>query len=233
MKEARRISLLCVLSHASQVSCYLLFALGCSMTPVTSTITVPPLPPPKTTGSLWQEENGRAYLYEDLRAMRVGDIITVKIVERHKGSKSADTKAERDSTLKDTFSGKTLGIPGFTLSGAALNGLSANVAAQNKFGGKGATNREDTLTGTLSAVVTEVLPNGDLRIEGRREVTINSEKQMMRLSGVVRRVDVDTRNTVQSTAIADARIEYTGLGVVDDVQRPGWLVRILDWIYPF
>ena len=85
----------------------------------------------------------------------------------------------------------------------------------------------------MSAVVTEVLPNGDLRIAGRREVTVNSEKQVMVLSGIVRRVDVDTRNTVLSSAIADAKIEYSGLGVVDDVQRPGWLNRILNWIYPF
>jgi flagellar L-ring protein precursor FlgH len=85
----------------------------------------------------------------------------------------------------------------------------------------------------MSAHVTELMPNGDLRVEGRREVTVNSERQTLKISGVVRRVDVDTRNTVLSSAIADARIEYTGLGTVDDVQRPGWLTRILDWVYPF
>ena len=89
------------------------------------------------------------------------------------------------------------------------------------------------MTGTISAIVTEVLPNGDLRIEGRREVSVNSEKQLMNIGGIVRRVDVDTKNTVLSSAIADARIEYSGLGVLDDVQRPGWFVRILDWVYPF
>ncbi len=210
---------------------------GCTMTPVSSKVVVPPFPPPKTIGSLWQEENGRAYLYEDLRAMRVGDIITVKIVENHKGSKSADTKAERQSTVDNSLSGSTIGLPGLNLGsfmgGRAVPGLSVNASAQSKFGGKGATNRADTLTGILSAMVTEVFPNGDLRIEGQRAVTINSEKQTMVLSGIVRRVDVDTRNTVLSSAIADARIEYTGLGVVDDVQRPGWFTRILDWVYPF
>jgi flagellar L-ring protein precursor FlgH len=207
---------------------------GCAeRPPLVTTLVLPPIPPPKTLGSLWQEENGRAYLYEDMRAMRIGDILTVKIVENHKGSKSADTTAQRQSTLENAFSGKTVGIPGFALGLGARSGLNADVSQQNKFGGKGATNRADTLTGTLSAVVREVMPNGDLRIEGHREVTVNSEKQTMKLSGVVRRVDVDTKNTVLSTAIADARIEYTGLGVVDDVQRPGWLVRILDWVYPF
>ncbi len=199
-------------------------------------ISVAPFPPPKTTGSLWQEENGRAYLYEDLRAMRAGDILTIKIAEKHKGSKSADTSAERESTIDNSMGGTGagfLGIPGVKLSSSLRQSLGIDVTAKNKFGGKGATNREDTLTGTLSAVVTEVLPNGDLRIEGHREVTVNSEKQLMTLSGRVRRVDVDTKNQVQSTAIAEAKIEYSGLGVVDDVQRPGWFTRILDWVYPF
>ena len=214
------------------------FANGCtsSSPKVVSTLTVPALPPPKTLGSLWQEENGRAYLYEDMRAMRVGDILTIKIVENHKGSKSADTTAERDSTIQNSLAGTAvgyIGIPGIRLGGEARRGLGIDASATNKFGGKGATSREGTLTGTMSVVVTEVLPNGDLRVEGRREVTVNSEKQMMTIGGLVRRVDVDTKNTVLSTAIADAKIVYSGLGVLDDVQRPGWLVRILDWISPW
>jgi flagellar L-ring protein precursor FlgH len=227
-----------ILSDASRFTVLLLcLSAGCSVATVNSRTIVPPFPPPKTPGSLWQEENGRAYLYEDLRAMRVGDIITDKIVENHKGSKSADTKAERESTIDSGLSTSTIGIPGLNLgsfmAGRAVPGLTVDASAKSKFGGKGATSRADTLTGTLSAMVTEVFPNGDLRIEGTREVKVNSEKQTMILSGVVRRVDVDTRNMVLSSAIADAKIEYTGLGVVDDVQRPGWLVRILDWIYPF
>jgi flagellar L-ring protein precursor FlgH len=214
-----------------------ILASGCHTTPPPKEkLEVPPLPAPKTVGSLWQEENGRAYLYEDLRAMRVGDIITIKIAEKHKGSKSADTSAERDSTITNSLTGGAvgyLGIPGIRLGAEATRGFGIDASAKNKFQGKGATNREDTLTGTISAIVTQVMPNGDLRIEGRREVTVNSERQIMAIGGVVRRVDVDTKNTVQSTAIADAKIEYSGLGVVDDVQRPGWLVRILDWIYPF
>ncbi|ULA63131.1 MAG: Flagellar L-ring protein [Nitrospira sp.] len=217
--------------------CMLLGACSLTQTPSPSTkVTVPSLPPPKTIGSLWQEENGRAYLYEDLRAMRVGDILTVKIVEKHKGSKSADTAAQRDSTLSNSMAGSGVGyfgVPGFRISDEARRGLGIDASASNKFSGKGATNREGTLTGTISVIVVEVLPNGDLRVEGRREVTVNSEKQLMTIAGIVRRVDVDTKNTVLSSAIADAKIEYSGLGVLDDVQRPGWLVRILDWVYPF
>jgi flagellar L-ring protein precursor FlgH len=210
---------------------------GCTSAPaVSGKIVVPPLPPPKTIGSLWQEENGRAYLYEDLRAMRMGDVLTIKIVEKHKGSKSADTAAQRESTIENSLAGSGmgyLGIPGLRISDEARRGFGIDASSKNKFGGKGATSREGTLTGTISVIVTEVLPNGDLRIEGRRDVTVNSEKQLMTIAGIVRRVDVDTKNTVLSSAIADAKIEYSGLGVLDDVQRPGWLVRILDWVYPF
>lgn len=227
------------LNGASRLTCYVLplaFA-ACSLMPANkmahTSITVPPLPLPKTVGSLWQEENGRAYLYEDLRAMRVGDIITVKIVENQKGSKTGDTTAERSSSVEDKITGGTAGLPFFSFGGSLAAKLGLKASAANKFGGKGATARADTLTGTVSAVVAEVLPNGNLRIEGHREVTVNAEKQTMYLTGTVRRVDVDTKNIVVSTAIADAKIEYVGSGVVDDVQRPGWLVRILDWIYPF
>ncbi len=210
---------------------------ACSVIPMKKAehtpITVPPIPAPKTVGSLWQEENGRAYLYEDLRAMRVGDIITIKIVENQKGSKTGDTTAERKSSIENGITGGTAGLPLFSFGGNLAKKLGVEASAENKFGGKGATSRADTLTGTVSAVVTEVMPNGNLKIEGHREVTINAEKQTMYLTGAVRRVDVDTKNTVLSTAIADAKIEYVGAGVVDDVQRPGWLVRILDWIYPF
>lgn len=215
----------------------MLLLVGCSSPPpVSSKVMVPALPPPKTVGSLWQEENGRAYLYEDMRAMRVGDVLTVKIVENHKGSKSADTAAQRESTVQNRLIGSGmgyLGLPGIRVSDETRRGFGIDAEAKSNFGGKGATSREGTLTGTISTIVIEVLPNGDLRIEGRREVTVNSEKQLMAISGVVRRVDVDTKNTVLSSAIADAKIEYTGLGVLDDVQRPGWFVRILDWVYPF
>ena len=223
---------------ASIMATVALLSDGCTSTSekVAPKLTVPSLPVPKTLGSLWQEENGRAYLYEDMRAMRVGDILTIKIVENHKGSKSADTSAERDSTIKNSLAGTAtgyIGIPGIRLGGEARRGLGIDASSSNKFEGKGTTNREGTLTGTISSIVTEVLPNGDLRIAGRREVTVNSEKQLMTIAGIVRRVDVNTKNTVFSSAIADAKIEYSGLGVLDDVQRPGWLVRVLDWISPF
>ncbi len=191
---------------------------------------LPMMAPPSTPGSLWQDGNGRAYMFEDLRASRVGDIVIVEIVEQHKGSKSANTQADRDSTYDGSLGGSFLGLN--NLASALVDGVELNASSKNEFEGKGSTSREDTLTGTIAARVVEVLPSGDLRIMGRREVTVNSEKQTMTIAGIVRRIDLDTTNTVLSTAIAEAQIEYSGLGVVDDVQRPGWGVRILDWIIP-
>ncbi|GJL53207.1 MAG: flagellar L-ring protein [Nitrospirales bacterium] len=210
---------------------------GCTTPPQSTqkveddTFEQPPLSLPDTAGSLWQEENGRAYLFEDRRASRIGDIVIVNIVEQHKGSKSANTKADRESTYNNSIGGSIFGFNNFA--STFIEGMGIDSSTENEFEGSGSTSREDTLTGTIATRVTEILPNGDLRISGKREVTVNSEKQTMILKGIVRRIDLDTTNTVISSAIAEAKIEYTGLGVVDDVQRPGWLVRILDWVIPF
>ena len=183
-----------------------------------------------STGSLWDPDNGRAYLFEDRRASRVGDIVVVRIVEEHRGSKSASTSADRNSSVGAEAGGSLFGLNNFLP--AFASGLEGDAAVENDFEGEGSTSREDTLTGTIAAKVVEVFPNGDLRIRGKREVTVNSEKQTMTIKGIVRRIDLDTENTVLSTQVANAEIAYTGLGVVDDVQRPGWLMRILNWVTP-
>ena len=190
----------------------------------------PPFETPKTVGSLWEADNGRAYMFSDLRAMRVGDIVIIQIVEQQSGSKSANTTADRESSYENSIGGSLFGLNNFA--SAFVSGLETDISTKNEFEGSGSTSREDSLTGTIAARVIEVMPNGDLRIQGRREVTVNSEKQTMTIKGIVRRIDLDTENTVLSSAIANAKIEYTGLGVVDDVQRPGWALRILDWLSP-
>lgn len=184
-----------------------------------------------TMGSLWEPGNGRAFMFEDRRASRVGDIVVVQIVEQHKGSKKANTKADRSANVSAGVSGGLFGLSSLTEKFAQYFNIDAGTS--NDFEGDGSTSREDTLTGTIAAQVIEVFPNGDLRIQGRRDVTVNSEKQTMTIKGIVRRIDLDTQNMVLSSAVADAQIAYTGLGVVDDVQRPGWATRIFNWITPF
>ncbi len=187
--------------------------------------------PRRSPGSLWDPDNGRAFMFEDRRASRVGDIVVVEIVEEHKGSKSASTSSDRESNLGAGVSGGFFGLNNLTQKFAQYFDIDASTS--NDFEGEGSTSREDTLTGTIAAKVVHVFPNGDLRIQGKREVTVNSEKQTMTIKGIVRRIDLDTENTVLSTKVADAEITYTGLGVVDDVQRPGWAMRIFNWITPF
>jgi len=184
-----------------------------------------------TLGSLWEPGNGRAFMFEDRRASRIGDIVVVQIVEQHKGSKKANTKADREASLSAGVGGGLFGLSSLTQKFAQY--FNVDGSTSNTFEGDGSTSREDTLTGTIAAKVVEVLPNGDLRIQGKRDVTVNSEKQTMTIKGIVRRIDLDTQNTVLSSSVADAQIAYTGLGVVDDVQRPGWATRIFNWITPF
>ena len=209
--------------------------MGCAKLPKPAKVEteshVLPEPQSANMGSLWEPDNGRAFMFEDRRASRVGDIVIIKIVEQHRGSKSANTTADRESSLNAGVSGGLFGIN--TLAQKFAQFFSVDAETSNSFEGEGSTSREDTLTGTIAAQVVEVLPNGDLRIQGKREVRVNSETQTMKIKGIVRRIDLDTQNTVVSSAVADADISYTGLGVIDDVQRPGWATRIFDWITPF
>ena len=208
--------------------------MGCakSKKPVQSETETPLLakPPERPSGSLWDEGNGRAFMFEDRRAGRVGDIVVVKIVEQHSGSKKANTATDRESSYEASASGSLFGLNQILDTLDEVFG--ADISSKNEFTGDGSTSREDTLTGTIAAKVVQVFPNGDLRIKGKREVTVNSEKQTMTIEGIVRRIDLDTSNMVLSTAVADAEISYTGLGVVDDVQRPGWLMRLWNWVTP-
>ena len=188
-------------------------------------------PETASLGSLWEPNNGRAFMFEDRRASRVGDIVIIQIVEQHSGSKTASTKADRSASLNAGASGGFFDL--HDLLGDVRNLFSADVETGNSFEGDGSTSRQDSLTGTIAAQVVEVLPNGDLRIQGKRKVKVNSETQTMTIKGIVRRIDLDTQNTVASSAVANADISYTGLGVVDDVQTPGWLTRVFNWVTPF
>jgi len=108
-----------------------------------------------------------------------------------------------------------------------------NASGDSKFAGTGSTSRQDNLTATISAKVLDVLANGNLQIEGRRNVKVNGEDQEIVLTGTVRPVDISPNNTINSIYVADAKISYTGRGVITDRQSPGWLMNILDKVWPF
>ena len=211
-----------------------------------------PTPPPKyvyqmeetrktgTSNSIW---NDTVNIFEDGKARRMNDLVTIKIAESLSGSGKADTNTSRDSSF-DYKLDELLGMnKDFNLHNAKIlqqmfKGTNifkpeAKGSAKSDFKGKGDTNREGELTATITAKIVEVMPNGNLMLEARKELTINNEKQILVLAGMVRPDDVTEDNTVPSTKIADARVYYVGDGVIHDKQNPGWLVRILDNVWPF
>ena len=189
--------------------------------------------PPQTAGSLWTESRGGMFV--DIKGRTVGDIITVVIIENASASKEATTETDRKSTMSAGIT-NLLGLEKYIgqLGNDAINNASLiKASTENDFEGGGKTERKETLTATLTTQVIEVLPNGNLRIEGNKTVTVNNEMQIVKLSGIVRSTDVSPRNIVDSKNILNARIAYVGEGVISDKQQQGWLVRALDQVWPF
>ena len=174
-------------------------------------------------------------LYADSRAKRVGDIVLVRIVETSKGNKEANTKTERESTVtggvSSLFGLETWLADKNSRFSPSLTELQAKLT--NDFEGKGKTDRKSNVTATISARVVDITTDGNLNIRGYQEVKVNEETQHIILSGIIRPQDVAQDNSVLSTHVADARIEYSGQGALGDKQRPGWLARALDNVWPF
>jgi len=196
--------------------------------------------PKPAEGSLWNDTGAEA-LFSDLRARRVGDNVTVDIVENSSSSMDANTKASRSSSIDAGVSHlagymRALEEANKRLNrdtDGELNSTLFKASMENTFDGKGTSDRSGQITASIGAVVTEVLPNGNLVIFGRRRMQVNNETQIISVSGVIRPQDVDMSNRIKSTFIADAQIEYIGRGVLADKQRPGWGTRVLDHIWPF
>lgn len=190
-------------------------------------------------GSLWCDTSD--HLFVDPKARRVGDTVTVDIVENTTSKLDANTSASRTSSL-DAGVEHLLGyMRALEEKNPRLNKDSAGSLADtlfkanltNKFDGKGSSDRSGLVTASIGARVVEVLPNGNLIIAGKRAVKVNLETQYIIVSGIVRPRDIDSDNRVKSTYLADARIEYYGRGTLADKQRPGWFTRVLDAAWPF
>jgi flagellar L-ring protein precursor FlgH len=187
---------------------------------------------PVTTGSLWPE-NGRG-LFADFRAYRVGDLVTVKLDESSKAAGDASTKMDRESH-------ESLGLPNFfgltTALAKAYPDLNPEKLiewmGESGFNGTGQTSRGNKLDGSISVRVKKVLPNGDLFVEGTKVILINDEEIHMYVSGVIRAEDIDSMNSVNSSTIADAQIEFSGRGVLTDNQSQGWFSRLFAKVRPF
>lgn len=188
----------------------------------------------RKTGSLWAG-NYNARLYDNMyRASRVGDTVMIVVSETAKASGSGKTKTNRKSEQSasiDNLGGLMEKLGGLF---SALNPASLIKAkTESKFTGDGSTERQGQLSAQLTATVTELFPNGNMAVRGEQHIKMNAEEQVLVVEGVIRPYDIAPNNTIPSNAVADARISFRGFGIIAERQQPGWLVRALDYVWPF
>ena len=189
---------------------------------------------PASAGSLWKSAHAReAAMYSDRKARRIGDIITVVVSESASVSASKRTKTDKSASADAA-------INAFFWDPAASNLGSHNgslpqvkFGGSNNFEGGGEINNRQTINARAAVTVIDVLPNGNLVIEGSRFVSYSGEKQYAILRGLVRLDDITTANTVASSSIADARVEFVSEGTISANQRKGWFSRVVDTLNPF
>ncbi len=168
-------------------------------------------------------------LFSDLRARRVNDLVTVRVVENVTAAGSADSALDKTSSGAASLT-RLFGVETRFPSWLDPTSLAAANAA-TQFSGSGSTTRAGSLTAVITARVIEVLPNGDLVLEGIREVDINGDRQFVVLSGIVRVRDIGPGNVVPSTAVGQMQIRYFGKGLIKDNLKPGWVVRFLNKVF--
>lgn len=198
----------------------------------TPAVATSPAPIRVNKGSIYQPHN-EMVLFGDKRSNRVGDIITIRLVERTVSSKSADTTTSKDSS--NDLSTPDLLSPLATRAGIDLNlGNLNNVDHSRGFAGSAASDMSNSLNGNISVTVSEVLPNGVLAVRGEKWMTLNRGEEYIRIRGLIRPEDIAPDNTIISTKLADARITYSGTGELADTNRAGWMTRFFNSvIWPF
>jgi flagellar L-ring protein FlgH len=193
--------------------------------------------PQATEGSLWLEDAPLSDLYMNTKARKVGDIVTIRIVESASASNKADTGTSRTSTLTagiDSILGMEKRYNSQPEKYPFFNPFSEiKGSLDSSFAGTGATTRSGDLTAYITVTISRVLANGNLEIVGSRAVTVNEERQLITLTGAIRSRDISPDNVILSTYVADARIVYSGSGVINERQQPGWLARVIDGVWPF
>ena len=184
-----------------------------------------PVAAPAANGSIFQVNDGYAALYEGQRARKVGDPLTIVLVEKTTASKSASSKLD---------SGGGFGLtPPSTGLLSLFKPTDASASGTRNFQGQGNTDQSNALSGEISVTVAAVYPNGTMLVQGQKRVTLNRGDEFVQIKGIVRIADIDANNRVLSTRVADARIAYTGKGDVARASRQGWLSRFFSVISPF
>ncbi len=175
-------------------------------------------------GAIYQTGRVRS-LYEDVKARRVGDILTVLLVEQTAGQNSSDNSVNQATAM-------SVATP--TFGGSSRPNMAIDLGSENSFSGQSGSSQSNSLSGSIAVTVHQVLANGNLVIEGEKWVQINQGREYIRLQGVVRPIDIDTFNTLYSTQVADARISYGGTGNNARGNNPGWAAKVLfSPLWPF
>ncbi|MFH1982216.1 MAG: flagellar basal body L-ring protein FlgH [Pseudomonadota bacterium] len=185
-------------------------------------------------GSLWQKDAALNDMFSNVKARRVGDIVTVRIVESAEAINKATTKTDRDSSINaqlNAFFNLEKKFPDTRTDFNPFAQVKSGI--QSDFKGTGETKRSGEFTAYISARVNAITSTGNLLIAGSRSVTINNEEQIISLSGIIRPKDISPNNEVLSRHVSDAQIYYSGAGVINDRQKPGMLTRVFDTIWPF
>ena len=193
-----------------------------------------PMPKPEVASynanSLWR--NGSRAFFRDQRAARVGDLLTIIVNITDKANIANETQRSRtskeDSGITDFVGSKTI-----TQANKILPGRILTTDSTSSADGKGSVNRQESLTTNVAAVVTQVLANGNLVVEGKQEIRVNYEIRELVVAGVVRPEDIQSDNTIDSSKIAQARIAYGGRGQIMDVQQPRYGQQVVDVLLPF
>ena len=190
----------------------------------------PPSPPPRTevNGSIYHVNTNR-FLFEDVKARRVGDIITVLLEEETDASKSASTTGSNSTAID---------VPAPTVFGRSVtrNGRDVLVMDVNddfSFEGNGGASQSNSISGSIAVSVVGVQSNGNLKVRGEKLLTLNNGSEVVRVTGIIRPTDISPENSVLSTQIAAAEITYSGNGFVADSNQPGWFTRFFKTIWPF
>jgi flagellar L-ring protein precursor FlgH len=185
--------------------------------------------PQPSNGAIYQTGYGVA-LFEDQRARRVGDILTVKLIEKTDASKQASTSATKDQDI-DTEISVLLG-GSLTRNGRGI--LDNSVTNERDFEGEGESSQSNRLSGSITVTVSQVLANGNLVVRGEKLLTLNQGDEFVQFSGIVRSADIQPDNTVLSTKVANTQIAYSGRGAVADSNKMGWLSRFFNSVlWPF
>jgi len=184
---------------------------------------MPEMPEEKTSydGGLFYTSTNN-YIFEDIKATRVGDLITVVLTEETNASKSSSLEADKSSSI-DLPNPTLFGKNNYTVNGRQV--LSSNATASRDVEGEGELTQENSLDGNITVMVTEKLANGYLVIKGEKLLTLNEGSEVVRIDGIVRPSDIEANNRIESTKIANARITYKGTGVVSDSSKAGWLTK--------